>query len=320
MQIFHSSVILLLIACVLAPPPAVSNGIDEEHPWTLSLRSDGGDVLRPKRASGDYSWYIGLDAGLTYSSFMNGPLTFYMPDPYNPRYVLPAVADEGSGLGFYVGAAVDLPLSEMFGIVLKGNYHTRNGSFDETSDLFEIHPDTETGLTSVFNNKTDWTFTYLGFDVLGRINLGSSPVYLLVGPSFGFLNSNTAKLDQTIVQPDDIYYLEDVGGFDDIINEFQTASVEQEVEGFESSRIDLKFGAGVWIELSPDLYLTPELTLAYPLTTFVDEEFLSATHDATKPAEVGSVWFNSLGRELASTNKDFNMLTAFFTIGLRWRM
>ncbi len=319
MKIFRYSTLLFLLVSVLTPPPTFSESIGDEHPWTLSLRPDGGDVLRPKRA-GDYSWYLGLDAGLTYSSFMNGPVVFYMPNPYNPRYVLAGTADEGSGLGFYLGAAVDLPLSDIFGIVIKANYHTRAGSFDETTDQFEIHPDTETGLSSVWGSQTDWTFNYVGIDLLGRINLGSSPVYLLLGPSFGFLLSNNAKLEHSIVQPDDIFYLEDVNGSDQVVNEFRTASSEHEVEGFESSRIDLKFGVGFWIELNPDLYLTPEITVAYPLTTFVKEEFLSATHTAAEPAEVGAVWLNSFGRELASTNKDFNMLTAFFTIGLRWRM
>ncbi len=319
MHMLRPAILLLLIIGILAPAPAVSTSIGDEKPKPLSLRSDGGDVLLPKRA-GDYHWYIGLDAGLTWSSFMNGPLTFYMPNPYNPRYLLPASVNEGDGLGLYFGATVDLPLSDIFGIVLKGNYHTRAGSFDETNDMFEVHPQTSTSLNTIINNKTEWTFNYIGIDLLARVNLGSSPIYFLVGPSFGFLNSNTAKLDQTLVQPDDIFYTEDVNGQDEIVNEFRTASIEEEVTGFKSSRIDLKFGLGWWIELNENLFLTPEITVAYPLTTFVDEDYLSSAHVATEPAEVFPAWRNLANRDLVIPNKDFNMLTAFFTIGLRWRM
>ncbi|MCZ7555232.1 MAG: PorT family protein [Bacteroidia bacterium] len=320
MQFLRFSLFFLLICAVVLPPPALADGPGGGHPWTLSLRSDAGDVLRPKRASGDYSWFIGIDGGLTYSSFSNGPLAYYTPNPHNPRYVLPASVNDGSGLGFYLGATLDFPLSDIFGIVLKANYHTRMGAFDETTDMMEIHPQTETNLTTIINNKTDWTFDYIGIDLLGRINLGSSPVYLLLGPSFGLLQSNTAKLDQTLVQPEDIYYTEDVQGLDEVVNELRTASMEAEVSGFKSSRIDVKFGVGMWIELNPNLYLTPELTVAYPLGTFVESANTELSHIPTETAEIIPVWSNGEGLALARSNKDFNMLTAFFTIGLRWRM
>jgi hypothetical protein len=320
MLFVHYTLSLLLISAVLLPPPAHADGPGGRNPWTLSLRSDAGDVLRPKRASGEYSWFIGLDAGLTYSSFSNGPLAYYTPNPHNPRYVLPASVNEGSGLGLYFGATLDFPLSDIFGVVLKGNYHTRMGAFDQTTDMMEIHPQTETDLSTVINNKTDWTFNYIGIDLLGRINLGSSPVYLLLGPSFGFLQSNNAKLDQTLVQPDDIYYTEDVQGLDEVVNELRTASMEAEVSGFKSSRIDVKFGVGMWIELNPNLYLTPEITVAYPLGTFVESDNINLNHIPTQSAEIIPVWSNGEELELARSNKDFNMLTAFFTIGLRWRM
>jgi hypothetical protein len=318
MNLIRNGIIVLLLVGALSPPLARASNPGD--PWKLSLRSDIGDVLRPKGASSGYSWFIGLDGGLTWSSFMNGPLNYYIPNPHNPRYVLPGMVNEGNGIGFYLGATVDLPLSDIFGVVFKGNYHTRVGAFNEVTDMQEIHPETETNLTTLLGNETEWSFNYLAFDVLLRINLGSAPAYLLVGPSFGFLNSNKAKLDQRIVQPDDIYYTEDVNGFDEVVNEFRTASNSAEVKGFMDSRIDLKFGVGWWIELNPDLYLTPEITLAWPLTSFVNADYLSQDHIPTEPAEVYRFWSNTNERTLAETNKDFNMLTAFFTIGLRWRI
>lgn len=299
MQFLRFSLLVLLISSAVLPPPALADGPGDGHPWTLSLRSDVGDVLRPKRASGDYSWFIGLDGGLTYSSFSGGPLTyFFMPGPYNPRHPLIGAVNEGSGLGFYLGATVDLPLSDIFGIVIKGNYHTRTGSFDYLTsfDFFDVQ--TNSFVTANVNSKTDWTFNYIGADLLLRANLGELPLYLLAGPSFGFLQSNKAKLDQSVLSPDNVFYLEDDNGQDVVINNRRTAAMEGEVNGFEDTRIDLKLGAGYWLELNKDLFFTPEITVAIPMTDFV------------KPGEISA----------DESGNEFNMLTAFFTIGLRWRM
>lgn len=312
--------LFMTVATSTVPAHATGDGPDRYRITSLWNDAGGGNVLRPDRGT-DSFWWLGLDAGVTYSTFMNGPMTFYMPNPYNPRYTLPTSVDDGNGLGFYLGLTVDLPLSDIVGIVLKGNYHTRMGSFEETTDMLEVHPQTSTNLTTILSNKTDWTFNYIGLDLLGRINLGSAPVYLLVGPSFGFLSSNKAKLDQAIIQPDDIYYTEDVNGSDEVVNEFQTASIEEEVIGIKSSRIDLKFGLGFWIELNEDLYLTPEITLSYPLTTLVEEEFLDANREFTFDERAAiRPWYGGELEALVLPNKDFNMMTATFTVGLRWRM
>ncbi|HOJ05795.1 MAG TPA: outer membrane beta-barrel protein [Bacteroidota bacterium] len=290
--------LFLTVAITTLPARAAGDGPDRYRITSLWNDAGGGNVLRPGR-EGDYHWFIGLDAGLTWSSFSNGPLSyFFMPGPYNPRHPLVGAVDEGNGIGLYVGATLDFPLSDIFGIVLKGNYHTRVGSFDLTSEFDFFNGNSGQVETAVVNSKTDWTFNYIGVDLLLRVNLGELPVYLLAGPSFGFLQSNKAKLDQTVLSPDDLFYVEDLNGTDAIINNHRTASMEAEIEGFKDSRIDLKVGAGWWIELNKDLYLTPEVSVAIPMTDLVD----SVSLDSTEPG------------------KDYNMLTAFFTIGLRWRM
>ncbi|MFZ1730632.1 MAG: outer membrane beta-barrel protein [Bacteroidota bacterium] len=306
----------LLLGTLALTLPAIAASHDPGKTTTSWMLRDGGDVLRPERGSGAYHWYLGLDAGLTYSMFQNGPLAFYTTNPHNSRYPRPGYVNEGNGLGFYLGATADFPVSDWMGIVLKANYHTRVGSFDETIDLGEIHPLTSTQLTTIINNQTDWTFSYLGFDLLLRFDLGKSGGYFLIGPSFGSLSSNSAKLDQTLVQPDDIYYTEDVNGLDDIVNFYRTASSTEEVAGFMSSRVDLKAGFGWRFDLNEKLQLVPELTLAYPLTSFVDQNF-------TPTLESAAIldWGNpATGVTYAATNPDFNMTTVFFTLGLRWRI
>lgn len=296
------------------PTMAIAGGPDTRPVSWLS--PSGGDVLRPDR--GGYDWYLGFDAGLTWSMFQNGPLVYYTSNPYNPRHARIGSVDEGNGIGFYLGATADFPVSDALGIMLKLHYHTRAGAFDEATDTREIHQGTSTGLTTILHNQTNWTFNYLGFDVLLRIDLGDTGPYFMIGPSFQGLLSNSAELDQEIVQPDDIYYLEDVNGFDDIVNNYRTSSSTEEVSGLEGFRIDAKAGFGWRVELTRDLQLVPELAFAYPLTKLVDSGFTPESEDAG----VLPVWTNdnSVDNTLVTTNNDFNMMTVFFTVGLRWRI
>ncbi len=315
----------LLLGTLAFTLPVTAASHDPGKISTSWLMRDGGDVLRPERGSGGYHWFIGLDAGLTYSMFQNGPLAYSTINPHNPRYYLPAFVNEGSGLGFYFGATADFPVSDWIGIMLKANYHTRNGSFDESFDLEEVHPLTETGLTTIVQNQTDWTFTYLGFDLLLRFDIGESGVYFIVGPSVGSLLSNSAALEQSLAQPDDIYYTENVSGQDDIINFYRTASSTEEIAGFKDTRLDIKFGIGWRYDLSETLQLVPELSLAYPVSSFVDvidqeRQLIVSPLEVVEPPLI-SDWGNILTeRTYVSTNPDFNLTTVFFTLGLRWRI
>lgn len=322
--------VILGMTLVVLPPPAAADG--PQRGGSSWLSADGGDVLRPYRGGDAYHWYLGIDAGLTYSRFQDGPASYYMPNPYhadNPTptlllphpYALLAVADEGTGMGFYLGITADFPVGEFFGIVLKGNYHTRAGSFTGLTDLGEIHPDTQTGLTTVLDHQTDWTFNYFGFDLLLRIEPFEAPLYMLIGPSFGFLSSNTASLEQRIVQPNDIYYTEWIDGQVDIVNEFQSASAEEEVAGFKDMRTDLKFGLGYRIDLTPTLSLVPEAVVSVPLGTFVDRVY----QENALPGEITERaalfdWSDSFNQPIGVTNPDFNVITTFLTLGLRWRI
>jgi hypothetical protein len=305
---------LALGSIVFAMPGTAAEGGPDSRPVSW-LTPSGGDVLRPDRG-GDYHWYLGVDAGLTWSMFQNGPLAYYTSNPYNPRYLRVGSVDEGHGMGFYLGATADFPVSDALGIMLKLHYHTRAGAFDETTDTREIHPQTGTGLTTVWRDQTNWTFHYLGFDVLLRIDLMESGPYFMIGPSFQGLLSNSAELDQEIVQPNDIYYLEDVNGVDDIVNDYRTSSGTEEVAGLKGFRVDAKAGFGWRIELTRSLQLVPEIALAYPLTKLVDTGF----NPENENAAILPVWTNDFDEILVESNEDFNMMTVFFTVGLRWRI
>lgn len=324
---------LLMLGIILMAAPGTADAHDPDKRTRLTLFGDGGDVLRPERSEdGKYVWYVGFDAGLTYSRFQNGPVSYFMPNPYHtgnpePGFIIPlpfplhATGDEGDGFGLYLGLTADFPLSSAFGIILKGNYHSRVGSFSGLTDLGEIHPDTETNLTTVLEHETDWTFNYLGFDILLRIEPFDLPVYAMIGPSFGFLSSNTASLEQQIVQPDDIYYTEYVNGQVDIVNEFRTVSAEEEVAGFLDTRTDLKLGLGLRIALTPTLSLVPEAAVTVPLGSFVDRVYDADTEPGVITEDAALYDWRHLYRgEVGEMNPDFNIITSFVTIGLRWHI
>ena len=298
-----------------------------------SPAQSGGDVLRPGRGGGRIAaepaaptvWYVGLDAGVTWSSFMNGPISYYTPNPYFPPsplydyldFALPATVNKGSGIGFAVGATVDLALTPSLGLTLRGLYNRRAGSFEETVDMREIHPETSTTLTTVTRDKTEWTFDYVNLDLLARIQLAPESFYLLVGPSLGFLAANSAALTQEIVQPFDIYYQEASYQNFPTERELKTASMTHEIDGFSGTRVDLRAGVGTWIAISDGLYLTPELTLSYPLTKMVSAAMPSAQE---LPEAALMPRINGNLEQIAPQNDSFNMMTIMFTLGLRWQM
>ena len=264
----------------------------------------GGDVLRPKRAgASEFQWYLGLDGGLTWSSFYNGPADIFAPNPFFRTHSLrPTIGDpswvgfpvnSGNGIGFTIAGVVDLAFSKHFGLVGKLNYHTRKGNFDQTATFYNLDV-YQNGLyikaDVTFHDKHDWELRYLGFDLLARIQIVPESWYVLIGPSFSSLSKNTFNYNKSIVGPADIYFLEEsLLGVLGTPNQLTTMSGSYEVPNLETTRVDVKAGLGTWIPLSETLFLTPEVSLAYPLTKL-------------------------------ESNMDYNMFTVFATIGLRWKM
>jgi hypothetical protein len=279
------------------PLNAFADGPDRQ-PYRSWLQ-DGGDVLRPERSQpSDYVWYIGLDAGLTYSRFQDGPVYYIIPHPYVPELDWFGSADEGDGVGLYLGATVDFPITDILGLVVKGAYHTRAGSFE--TDLVIDHPENPLQ-TATLRNETDMTFQYMSADILARINVPSTPVYALLGLGYSALSSNNVTLNQSIIDPDDLYYWEDMNGT--ITNMLREGSTEGEIQEFNESRTDLKLGLGLRLPLTTSLSLTPEAVVAVPLGDLIDRDKVDA--DAISAGFV---------------NPDFNMITTFITIGLRWHI
>ena len=248
----------------------------------------GGDVLRP--SSPGLPWHVGIDAGITYSSFYNGPLMLInLKNPYNPSPLAlrSAIANTGSGLGFVIGGTVDYSFSKKVGLVGKIQYNTRSGKFSSSSkEYYLLPPDTVN-----YSQDFTWTFNYISFDLLLRYQIIEKSLYILVGPSFSSLQSNKVKLDEKLLNPN-LYYTEGDGSTN---NMYKTLSSETEIGNVEKSRIELKLGLGTWIPIAKKLYLTPEAMFAFPLGKLITS--------------------NAAGSDIT-----FNMWTLFATVGLRWEL
>lgn len=323
-RMLHLLVCAALISGTVPAFAAAGGGPPDGAPYRITELFPGGDVLRPGARSDGYTWYFGFDVGPTYSSFMGGPLNFFTPMTGSDLVdgTLESTVDGGSGVGFYVGLTADFPVSDAIGIVLKGNFHNRFGSFGNDQEVRNLFiSEFNEYRDVVFSDDVDWSFRYFGFDILGRFQLAEDSWYLLVGPSFGVLLGNTAEVTQNIASPDDVYYREIDGRTD---NQLTTVYGDDEIEGFESLRVDLKFGVGTWIEIMDKLYLTPEITLAYPLTGIVTtsfEDFRPVIYEGSKVFS-RTIAYSDFQEpvEYLDTNGDFNMITIFFTVGLRWQI
>ena len=310
---------LVLLPGMVTPAEAAAGAHDPPVQGMTTGGADGGDVLRPARAGGAYTWFLGFDAGLTYSMFGNGPLSYYSPNPYVPYFPLSATFDEGNGFGFILGAAADFPLSDIFGIAPRISYNTRSGS--STYSVYPvpaviIDPGGNYEVNSTMEDNIDWTFSHISIDLLLRIQLLKESLYLKAGPALSAILSNKAELTQNITKPDGVYYFEDMNGELIIVHNYRTASSSGEVEGFESSRLDLLIGIGTWIPLTKDLLLTPELMYALPLSQIAKDAYVDDLVGHTDASS--AVYQRSI--PYIQNNRDFNMSSFLLTVGLRWRI
>lgn len=306
-----TALMLPLLVIALAPVDAAADPPLRDE-YRITTLFPGGDVLRPGPKSEDGHFYLGFDLGLTYSTFQDGPVSFYSPNPYFEQFPLESTVHDGSGVGYYIGLTADIPINETFGIVGKLNYHARNGSFDRTTDSIPVvTPQGE--VLAAWRDEVDWAFNYVGVDLLLRVQLVEESLYLLLGPSLGFLTGNNANLTQTILT-DGVFYQEEAFPQDPLVNQLTEANSDGEVEGFSSTRVDIKFGLGSWFHLSDNLYLVPEAMVAFPLTQFTDVQSYGPNEDLPDAA--------LFDRQIPFIieNEDFNMLTFFFTVGLRWQL
>ncbi len=290
-------VLLLLVMIFSYSALAINNEPAAMRLFPISDYLMGGDVLRP--AGPRTPWYLGLDAGITYSSFSGGPILLSnLKNPYRPTVKgaqRQAYADKGNGLGFYIGATIDYPLSHTVGLIGKINYHTRSGKFSSaTKEVISLLPPD----SIEYHQDFTWSLNYIAIDILLRVQLLEKSLYLLAGPSFAFLQKNTVALNEKIIGTNKFYIEDDPTLPDPLARRLTTLSSETEITNLNKTRIEFKAGLGTWIPVSTKLFLTPEVMVTFPISRLIknDETF-------------GGIKVY-----------DFNMWTIFVTVGLRWEM
>ncbi len=262
----------------------------------------GGDVLKPGQKGArsttrdEYPrWYAGFDAGLTYSATMKTLPAFYTytVDNTMTHHALSNM-ENGTGLGFDLGAALEVHLTPVFGLVGKVHYNTRrmemspqdHYTFAEVPMTF---PPIWQSITPTADYNVVLDFTSTNIDLLARFQIPSSPVYFLIGPSIGFLGDKKVKYTDIIITGKQYPDLE--GTLLNAVNE---------------TRYDLKGGIGGWFPLSRSVFFTPELTVSYPLNSLL------------KNGEMRDANGILLNIPEVKPFEDFNFLTVFLTAGIRF--
>ncbi len=254
-RIFLCCLIIPLSVCAADPPDGSSSP------------SGPGDVLRPKR-SGDASVYLGFDLGLNFAHYM-GDHVYLFTNPFDSRYAFHSRFKDGDGLGFMIQGVIDVPVSEKVGIVGKLGYISRVDVFSTTFDYPLAYIDPVTGWpgTATLKGDMDLSVTFFNLDLLLRYQLAPQSWYLLGGLSISQLLGNSADFSQRILAPDNVYY---TNPLELPIREVNMSDLE--ISGYEKTRAALKIGVGTWVKLSDAVFLTPELCVDYPFTTFAKYE------------------------------------------------
>jgi outer membrane protein OmpA-like peptidoglycan-associated protein len=220
--------------------------------------------------------YWGLEAGTNYG-WLGGAKNFYFiySDPYaDPgfTYLLPQPFESlGGGIGFNLGATLDLSLSKLLGLQGRIFYQTHNVGTTEiiTVDNVYFNGPNGTGAGAV-TLEDDYTMnlSYFGGSVAARLQLIPESWYGKIGFAYGANTGADFKGYQKIVASDVgfryIHYPSgaQVGSPGDTI-----VTIAGDMSNSMAARTSIDLGIGTFIKLgNADWVLTPELTFSIPLS------------------------------------------------------
>ncbi|MCX7737331.1 MAG: PorT family protein [Candidatus Kapabacteria bacterium] len=232
------------------------------------------DVLRPRGSlseDSDFKRYItiGLEAGLNYNIF-NQNMT------WNPNYLHGTIFDpltSASGISPHIGAMIDIPLDNTFGIQLKLAYDMKN--FGQSSsgydyDIFARQHDMKLDV--------DVTSAYFTVTPLLRIN-ATDKLFFNIGPTF---HSIIGPIETTW-KPEvaDGTALNNFGyfnylGFGSASRGSVTLSTNDvgSIEKPNSPRIGLEGGIGYKFDIAERIYLVPQLRVQLMMTPITNNTLL----------------------------------------------
>lgn len=164
------------------------------------------------------------------------------------------VTETGTGFGLVIGGTVDMSFTPTIGLITNMQfYDNRSGS---TTDETTRHYTGENNepVNSTYTVENSISLAYFLIEPLFKLNMPNSNLYFLVGPSFGFNVEGSGE--RTVTE------------------KFPPAYANNDTEDKTKvkfsdllARFELKLGAGLDIPLATGLYLTPQLSFGYGITT-----------------------------------------------------
>lgn len=270
----------------------------------IALFLIAGQVFAQRTQSLGDKNYLGFEAGLNYTGYMGAEnffIAFHNPFLSDPSgfYHIP-LDGVGSGLGFQLGATLDINIAKNFAFMGKVLFRNHNTSYEDRVDF--MCPDVVTGIPgeAVFGNFFDASYNFLATDLLLRAQIQPNGIYGLLGFGFSNMLSNSVSLSQEIVSStNDCSYTDDFGLRTGETQMVAADNAEQE-DFFESFAFGPKIGLGTFIPLgNSGAVLTPELSAYLPLSEWLTDneraghEAYAAANGMPKPT-APSMWYMSL--------------------------
>ncbi len=224
------------------------------------------DVLRPNGNLSeltDFKPYItiGLEAGLNYNIFNQNMI-------WSNNYLHGTIFDPlttGSGISPHIGALIDIPLDNTFGVQLRFAYDMKNFGQSSSGNDFDIQ-------SRPHDMKLDVNVTSAYFTItpLLRIN-ATNKLFFTVGPTFHSIVGpieTTWKPEVADGTPLNSFGYFNYLGFGTASRGSVTLSTDDQgsIEKPNSLRLGLEGGVGYKFDLSEKIYLVPQLRFQLMLT------------------------------------------------------
>lgn len=263
---------------------------------TVVTAQDNEDVLRPQGRPGGGSSstrslpvILGIEAGLNVNFYGQGVsrLIDLVNSPED-------VVKSGTGFSPMFGLFADVPLSSGIGLQFRAAYDAKSAGATKSDGIVEATvPNIGTVVEGSKSNVVDATTeTEFGISmnavtlaVLGRFDLTSN-LFATFGPVVNLAVGDVTRTDRVkVLAPDDVFILRDYEG-----NPIQEKEISREsnlsqtvlpqgsqVESstYSSVRVGLELGMGYRFNLTPTMYLAPNVRYQYFISPFTTDSYTS---------------------------------------------
>ena len=200
--------------------------------------------------------YAGPEIGY---GFWNNNADFWVADQTLPC----AHFTDGDGSGLAIGAKAYWYFNDWFMLAPRARFEARSGSFiTALADEPARNADQEIVMLQQ-EAQVDVTMATLTFDLMVGVDISSTGVYAVAGPSVSLLRDGFYDYTERLTGPANFVY-------SDTRTSEHTLVTERSFEQFESLAFDLRAGAGYFWQLG-EFIINPEVFYSLPLTSALGE-------------------------------------------------